>query len=77
VFRTTLPATPCANTHTWNAESEIKSAAGVNYTYDGEGSRLEKSSGNVGHPSPVGLRKLAELLGNSVEFDAGFGRQIM
>ena len=37
------------NTYTYgyNAESEIKSAAGVNYTYDGDGNRLEKSSGKI------------------------------
>lgn len=31
----------------YNAESEIKSAAGVNYTYDGDGNRVEKSSGKI------------------------------
>ena len=35
------------NTYGWNAESEIKSAAGVNYTYDGDGNRLQKSSGKI------------------------------
>jgi len=35
------------NIYQWNAESEIKSAAGVNYTYDGDGDRLEKSSGKI------------------------------
>jgi RHS repeat-associated protein len=37
------------NTYTYgyNAESEIKSAAGVNYTYDGDGNRLEKSNGKL------------------------------
>jgi RHS repeat-associated protein len=35
------------NTYGWNAESELKSAAGVNYTYDGDGDRLEKSSGEL------------------------------
>ena len=38
------------NTYTYgyNAESEIKSAAGVTYTYDGDGNRLEKTqSGGV------------------------------
>ena len=34
-------------TYGYNAESEIKSAAGVNYTYDGDGNRLEKSSGKI------------------------------
>ncbi len=35
------------NTYAWNAESEMKSAAGVTYTYDGDGNRLEKSSGKI------------------------------
>jgi RHS repeat-associated protein len=35
------------NTYGWNAESEIKSAAGVNYTYDGDGNRLQKSNGKI------------------------------
>jgi len=29
------------NTYGWNAESEIKSANGVNYTYDGDGKRVD------------------------------------
>ena len=35
------------NAYAWNAESEIKTAAGVNYTYDGDGNRLQKSSGKI------------------------------
>jgi len=35
------------NAYTFNAESEIKSAAGVNYTYDGDGNRVEKSNGKL------------------------------
>jgi RHS repeat-associated protein len=35
------------NTYTWNAESEIKTAAGVNYTYDGDGDRVQKSNGKI------------------------------
>ena len=35
------------NGYGYNAESEIKSAAGVNYTYDGDGNRVEKSSGKI------------------------------
>lgn len=31
----------------WNAESELTSAAGVNYTYDGDGDRVEKSNGTL------------------------------
>jgi len=39
--------TDSSNIYQWNAESEIKSAAGVNYTYDGDGNRLEKSNGKI------------------------------
>jgi RHS repeat-associated protein len=35
------------NSYLWNAESEIKTAAGVNYTYDGDGNRLQKSNGKI------------------------------
>jgi RHS repeat-associated protein len=30
------------NSYTWNAESQIKTAAGVTYNYDGDGRRVEK-----------------------------------
>ncbi len=32
------------NTYAYNAESEIKSGGGVNYTYDGDGNRVEKNT---------------------------------
>jgi RHS repeat-associated protein len=35
------------NAYAWNGESEIKTAAGVNYTYDGDGNRLQKSNGKL------------------------------
>ncbi|HET7108345.1 MAG TPA: RHS repeat-associated core domain-containing protein [Candidatus Acidoferrum sp.] len=35
------------NTYSWDAESQIKTAAGVNYTYDGDGNRLQKSNGKI------------------------------
>ena len=35
------------NAYTWNAESETKTAAGVTYTYDGDGHRVEKSNGTL------------------------------
>jgi len=35
------------NTYAWNAESQIKTAAGVNYTYDGDGDRVQKSNGKI------------------------------
>ena len=34
-------------TYAFNAESEIKSAGGVNYTYDGDGNRVQKSNGKI------------------------------
>jgi RHS repeat-associated protein len=33
--------------YAWNAESEIKTATGVNYTYDGDGNRVQKSNGKI------------------------------
>jgi len=30
------------NSYTWNAESQLKAAAGVNYLYDGDGRRVAK-----------------------------------
>jgi len=35
------------NTYAWNGEGELKTGTGVNYTYDGTGRRLEKSSGKI------------------------------
>jgi RHS repeat-associated protein len=35
------------NTYALNAESQIKTAASVNYTYDGDGDRVEKSNGKI------------------------------
>jgi RHS repeat-associated protein len=36
-----------ANSYSYNAESQMSAASGVNYTYDGDGNRLEKSSGKI------------------------------
>ena len=36
-----------ANTYTWDGESQLKSAAGVNYLYDGDGRRVSKSNGKL------------------------------
>jgi RHS repeat-associated protein len=33
--------------YTWDAESQMKTAAGVTYTYDGDGRRVMKSSGKI------------------------------
>jgi RHS repeat-associated protein len=42
------------NTYTWNGEGLLKSAASVNYTYDGDMKRVEKSSGTYYWFSPSG-----------------------
>jgi RHS repeat-associated protein len=42
------------NQYTWNSESQIKTVAGVTYTYDGLGNRLEKSSGTLYWQQPGG-----------------------
>ncbi len=39
--------TDVSNTYVFNAESEIKTAASVNYTYDGDGNRMQKSNGKI------------------------------
>ncbi len=39
--------TDASNTYVFNAESEIETAASVNYTYDGDGDRVEKSNGKI------------------------------
>jgi RHS repeat-associated protein len=36
-----------SNTYTWNSEDQLKTAAGVTYTYDGDGDRVEKSNGKI------------------------------
>ncbi len=35
------------NSYTWDAESQLKTAAGVAYAYDGDGRRVAKSSGKL------------------------------
>jgi RHS repeat-associated protein len=44
---TSDPVNSSPNSYTFNAEGELTSAAGVNYTYDGDGSRVKKSSGKL------------------------------
>ena len=44
---TSDPINSSANSYTYNAEGELSSAVGVTYTYDGEGSRVQKSSGKL------------------------------
>jgi RHS repeat-associated protein len=36
-----------ANTYNWDGESQLKSAGGVNYLYDGDGRRVSKSNGKL------------------------------
>lgn len=36
-----------AHAYTYNAENQLVSAGGVNYTYDGDGRRLQKSNGKI------------------------------
>ncbi len=41
-------APPCpVPTYTYDAENRMKTAAGVNYTYDGDGRRVQKSNGKL------------------------------
>jgi RHS repeat-associated protein len=42
------------STYAWNAEGEIKTAAGVNYRYDGDGDRIEKVNGKIYWYGPDG-----------------------
>jgi RHS repeat-associated protein len=35
------------STYVWNAESEIKTGGGINYSYDGDGDRVQKSNGKI------------------------------
>ncbi|MFZ3215703.1 MAG: RHS repeat-associated core domain-containing protein [Candidatus Acidiferrales bacterium] len=35
------------STYVWNAESEIKTAGGLTYSYDGDGDRVQKSNGKI------------------------------
>jgi RHS repeat-associated protein len=39
--------TDVTNTYVWNAEGEIKTGGAVNYTYDGDGDRVQKSNGKI------------------------------
>jgi hypothetical protein len=42
-----LTADPVNSAYTYNAEGELTAAAGVTYTYDGDGNRVKKSSGKL------------------------------
>jgi RHS repeat-associated protein len=42
------------NAYTWNGEMRLNSAVSVTYTYDGDGKRVEKSSGTYYWRNPAG-----------------------
>jgi RHS repeat-associated protein len=42
-----LTSDPTNSSYTYNAEGELTSAAGVTYTYDGDGDRVQKSNGKL------------------------------
>jgi hypothetical protein len=42
-----LIAIPGIATYTYNAENQLTATAGVTYTYDGDGKRVQKSSGKL------------------------------
>jgi len=67
-----------ATTYTFNAEEQITVAAGVTYTYDGDGLRVKKSNGKLYWRS-IGIDALAEtdLAGNNpVEFIYFAGQRV-
>jgi RHS repeat-associated protein len=43
----TFNATPPTQNYTWDQENRLTGAAGYTYTYDGDGSRVRKSNGNL------------------------------
>ncbi len=64
-------------TYLWNAEKLLKSAANVNYTYDGELRRVEKSSGTLYWYCAICEQVLVEsdLSGNLISEYVFFNRQ--
>jgi len=42
-----ITAMPNGSTYSYDAENHLLSTAGVNYTYDGDGNRVEKSNGTI------------------------------
>jgi len=61
-------------TYTWNAESQMKTVAGVTYTYDGDGRRVQKSNSKL-YWYGIGLEVLDEsdAAGNITDEYAFFG----
>ena len=70
-----LTAIPTIATYTYNAENQLTATAGVTYTYDGDGKRVQKSSGKL-YWYGMGSDPLDEtdLAGNSN--NAGFNEYI-
>lgn len=62
------------NTYAWDAEYQVKTVAGVTYTYDGDGKRVAKSTGKL-YWSGTGRNSLAESdgSGNVTDEFAFFG----
>ncbi len=62
--------------YTWDAESHLKSAAGVTYTYDGDGRRVKKSNGKLYWYSTSGqVLEETDLSGNLLNDYIFFGSQ--
>jgi hypothetical protein len=53
------------NTYQWDAENHLKSTNGVNYTYDGDLRRVEKSNGKLYWYSGGQVLEETDLSGNS------------
>jgi RHS repeat-associated protein len=47
ILNTTCPQPPFTPTYNYNAENQLTSTAGVTYTYDGDGKRVQKSNGKL------------------------------
>jgi RHS repeat-associated protein len=47
ILNATCPAPPFTPTYNYNAENQLTSTAGVTYTYDGDGKRVQKSNGKL------------------------------
>jgi RHS repeat-associated protein len=61
--------------YTWNAESEMKTAAGVTYTYDGLGNRVSKSNGKLYWYAGSQVLDESDLSGNITNEYVYFGGQ--
>ncbi len=62
--------------YTWDAENHLKSAAGVTYTYDGDGRRVKKSNGKLYWYSTSGqVLEETDLSGNLLNDYIFFGGQ--